>query len=247
LRKQYIKEANKFYNKEAWNYNPDTLLRDGYNKKTAYIGFSLEAAGWGALVFFGDVLHQKTPTIISYIALLAGGSLVVMSSYRKRQIRKLMGSLLEKRTKNMDYNELERRVEEKDFRIPEPSEEERKKLLKKGYTERIFYEVQKKEHNIGKYAWSIGGICVIGAGIISTVAYATFPFSGPLAITGGGLMLYFSQRAKRKQTIELYNSIESFFDKHGFEEFQQYHRRQDPYDFYKRRIMPEIDKLKQKD
>lgn len=221
-------------------------MRDKYTKNVGYIGLGLGTVGLGLTELFGDVLHQTTPAVVSFIAALVGGNLAVRSLYMKHKIRKLMAGLLEKRTKTMDLNELERRVKEKDFRIPEPSEKEREEILTKGYTERIIYEVQKREHNVGKHAWTIGGICVIGAGVYSTLTYATFPFSGPLAVMGGGLMVFFSQRTKRKQLAELHKSIESFFDKNGIDEFQQYRRQQNLYDFYKRHILPEL-QTKQKD
>lgn len=225
LRGVYLKRANKFYRKEGWK------IDGGYAKGQAYVGSGLTVLGTGAAY----LLDSPIPFLFA----AAGAMNVGWAFLRKRKARKDLVRLLEKRTMDMSYEELQKRVKDKDYEVPEPSEEENQEMLKNIYAGLIVSAVAQKEQGLVKHPWTIAGFCILGSGWYTSSTSS--PVGGGMAMTLGGLVILSSQYNKIKKIKKLAIKVNDFLNKKGYDFFQNYALGKDPYDFYKRFIEPETE------
>ena len=221
----YLKRANKFYKKEGWK------IDGGYAKGQAYVGSGLTVLGTGAAY----LLDSPVPFLFA----AAGAINVGWAFLRKRKARKDLVRLLERRTQDMSYEELQERVKEGNYELPEPSEEERQETLKSIYAGLVVSAVAQKEQGLVKHPWTIAGFCILGSGWYTSSAGS--PLGGGIAMTIGGLVILASQYNKIKKVRKLATKVNDFLNEKGYEFFQDYALGKDPYDFYKRFIAPETE------
>ena len=174
---------------------------------------------------------------IAFLFAAAGVMNVGWAFLRKRKARKNLVHLLEKRTSDISYEELQKRVKDKDYEVPEPSEEENQEMVKSIYAGRIVSAVAQKEQGLVKHPWTIAGFCILGSGWYTSSTSS--PVGGGIAMTLGGLVILASQYNKIKKVQKLVIKVKDFLDKKGYDFFQNYALGKDPYDFYKRFIAPE--------
>ncbi|MBW2999667.1 hypothetical protein KY339_03265 [Candidatus Woesearchaeota archaeon] len=222
LRKKFLKEANNFYKKEVWE--------DPYLRGLAKVGMSL---GVGS-----TVVAYATDVGWFFLPAFAGVLNMVHACYSKRKARKVLVKLLDKRTSDISYKELEKRVLDKDYEIPEPSDEERQEMLIKGYTLVVTNAVEKKEFTLGKYPWTGAGFGIFAYGVFDS--YNGNPIPGGFTSIFGAMIYFTAALIKRKKVLKIAKRVENFLKEIGYDYFDAYIKKKDPYDFYKIHVLKEV-------
>ncbi len=229
LRRRFLKDAGKHYRKDAWS------LDGGYAKLQACMGAGLGAAGTGGAFLLDYLEISPFASVVSLMFGAAGAVNVGWAFWRRRKARKLVMEALEYKSSGMDHDELERRIADRDYDLPEPTEEERQNSVMDAYTAMVVNAVAEKEHKMVKHPWTIAGFCIMGAGLYTM--QSSSQVGGGMAMTLGGMMTIASQYRRSRKLKKVAEDVRSFLHARGYGFFRDYANRKDPYGFYRRHIL----------
>ncbi|MBU2561511.1 MAG: hypothetical protein KKD17_04380 [Nanoarchaeota archaeon] len=219
LRRRFLKDAKRHYSKEAW--------KDPYFRGLACVGAGL-GAGCTALSYWLD-----TPWLM--IPALAGVVNMCQAYVQKREATGIMVEALDKRTSGMCYAELEKRVNNRDYSVPEPSEDDMRQMLMDRYALKVMMAVAEKDFRLTRYPWSVAGAGIAGYGIYQGMT--DNPVAGGFTVAMGSMVFLASNVIKKRRIAKVARKASAFLKEKGFEFFDSYVRRKDPYVFWQVNVL----------
>jgi hypothetical protein len=219
LRKQFLKQARKHYSKELW--------KDGYFKVLA--GTGMVFAGGGLIAY------AATDSMWAILPLGAGVMNTIQAAVKHRsQLNKVIDTF-DKKTRSLTSDDLEQRLDKKDFSFPDPTPEDNQHLEMDMYALAVVQEVAQKDFKFTKYPWP-----TVGVGILAYGTYSCFtdnPVAGGMTMTMGGVVMLASHYMKKRKLVKLMERTSKYLREKGYDYFDSYIRKKEPYFFYERFIL----------
>jgi hypothetical protein len=179
-----------------------------------------------------------------WVALLGSPGLVMIgnSILDRRGMRKDIMSLLEKETADMGYEELEKRVRDKNYEPSTRDEEKTQKNEMDAYARNLIGYVITKENSLANSVLTMAGLTTIVGGlyIARTGDSSARQLLGLTMSSIGVVITAFSGFKYLRKMRRLKKNVKRVLHDKGYDFFKLYANKKDPYDFYKRHILPEI-------
>ncbi|MBW2972099.1 hypothetical protein KY359_03610 [Candidatus Woesearchaeota archaeon] len=219
LRRRFLKDAKKHYSREAWS--------DGYLRTLAGLGAGL---GIGGAALY-NILDSEWCLIPALVGVVNMGQAYM----KKRLITGACVDALDKRTAGISYEELERRVNDCDYDVPGPSEDEMKQMSMDLYAMRVMDAVAQKDVKFPRYPWSGVGMGIAGFGAYQ--AASDNPVAGGFTIAAGSIVFLISSLMKRRKIANIAKKAKAYLDEKGYNFFDNYVRKKDPYVFWQVNVL----------
>ncbi len=215
LRKKYLKSAKEYYSRELW--------KEPYFKALAFTGMGIGIAGTA----LGSVFEHPL-----FLAPAGAGIINMIQAYVKNKTAtKAIVGTLEAKTEDMTYDELEKRLNDKNYELPEFTDEDLQQMEMEMYASNIVETVKEKELSIGKYPWTALGLGLMVYGGYKSCTES--PMAGGFTMMFGGIITLVADVFKRKKLKSLREKVMKTLEEKGYQHFDNYLRKKKPEDFYK--------------
>lgn len=198
-----LKDSLEQYLSEAEQYYTGVVKKDPELKAQRTIGYILSAGG---LPLYLSIGHP-----MSLLPLGAGLFSIVRSYTRRKGRKKKIMSKFEKRLQHLTQEDLEKRISEKDYSLPEPTEQEINAYLAKEYSKLIKKIVHKEKYSFFKYPTEIGGAAL---GVYGCLDAVNSPYRGAALGIGGTVLFLISGIWKNVQINRTGKRAEKYLREH---------------------------------
>ncbi len=190
--------------------------------------------------------HNPEHWWIPLVFLTSPGVVVVTRAFfRRRRLRKDILDSLEKEVMNISYEELEERMNNSNYELSRPDTEKIKQKEVEEYISYVVNYVMKEENRLLRRPYTLAGLGIMMGGIY--LSSQGSPYSGGLIAMLGTAIGITSESKNIIKQRKLKNGVKKIIYEKGYEYLKIHAFNKNPYAFYKKHILPEIESQKQKD
>jgi len=222
MKKRYLKEAKAKYTKIG-------IIKKGPTRNMALLGTGLGAAG--AVAHYAD-----QPEAAMFLGAVGAVNLLLAYRFNRFIVNNVVGKL-EKRIEGISQDDLEQRVDERNYTLPEPSDEEKRDASIELYVDKVVNAVARKEYGTIRYPFPVAGLALACFGTYD--AFNGDAMRGLIASAVGILGFVGANIYRQVKLSKLTKKVRKTMDDQPEHFFVNYIQKKDPYDFYKNYVVAE--------